>query len=111
MWVSVVSLLIFGSDAQLHNEAQSDKLVYARGNHWAVGEHCICLYLLEQGVRLQRLFMRVHLALITPSSESINFKLEHKLMEKRCLERVRLFKEMFSDDFLCKESCFVFMRE
>ncbi|XP_053505618.1 gastrin-releasing peptide [Ictalurus furcatus] len=37
--MSVLSVLLFflGCDAQLHNEAQSSKLVYARGNHWAVG--------------------------------------------------------------------------
>ncbi|XP_060790944.1 gastrin-releasing peptide isoform X2 [Neoarius graeffei] len=37
--MSVLSVLMFflGCEAQLHNEAQSGKLVYARGNHWAVG--------------------------------------------------------------------------
>ncbi|KAF4077193.1 hypothetical protein AMELA_G00205190 [Ameiurus melas] len=37
--MSVLSGLLFflGCDAQLHNEVQSGKLVYARGNHWAVG--------------------------------------------------------------------------
>ncbi|KAK3524285.1 hypothetical protein QTP70_027010 [Hemibagrus guttatus] len=37
VWASAVLLLFLGCDAQLHNEAQSSKLVYARGNHWAVG--------------------------------------------------------------------------
>ncbi|KAI5612756.1 gastrin-releasing peptide precursor [Silurus asotus] len=38
MSMSAALLLCFlGCDAQLHNEAQSGKLVYARGNHWAVG--------------------------------------------------------------------------
>ncbi|KAG7320725.1 hypothetical protein KOW79_015140 [Hemibagrus wyckioides] len=37
VWASAVLLLFLGCDAQLHNEAQSGKLVYARGNHWAVG--------------------------------------------------------------------------
>ncbi|XP_047661701.1 gastrin-releasing peptide [Tachysurus fulvidraco] len=37
VWVSAVLLCFLLCDAQLHNEAQSGKLVFARGNHWAVG--------------------------------------------------------------------------
>ncbi|XP_060747042.1 gastrin-releasing peptide [Tachysurus vachellii] len=37
VWVSAVLLFFLVCDAQLHNEAQSGKLVFARGNHWAVG--------------------------------------------------------------------------
>ncbi|KAF5900816.1 gastrin-releasing peptide-like, partial [Clarias magur] len=37
MSVLVVVLFFLGCDADLHNEAQRGKLVYARGNHWAVG--------------------------------------------------------------------------
>ncbi|MCJ8741241.1 hypothetical protein PDJAM_G00068370 [Pangasius djambal] len=37
MPVLAVLLFFLGCEAQLHHEAQSGKLMYARGNHWAVG--------------------------------------------------------------------------
>ncbi|TSY69833.1 Gastrin-releasing peptide [Bagarius yarrelli] len=37
MWLVAVLLVFLECDAQLQNDAQSDKLMYAPGNHWAVG--------------------------------------------------------------------------